>query len=137
MRANELAFSLGIGSLFTHELDAIPNHEWRVLPLVRALPDEHAMLLFIAAHVPLFGVLVGFVSSPNPNVRTVSRLGVSAFLVLHGALHALSSGGSSHEFSSTLSRLLIFGGSTFGALHLVLEARNCEAHGAPDSSSAA
>ena len=29
-----MAFYLGLGSLFTHEIDAIPNHEWRGLPLL-------------------------------------------------------------------------------------------------------
>jgi hypothetical protein len=60
----DLAFSLGLGSPFTHELDAVPNHEWRGLPLLETLPDD--------------------------------------------------------GFSPRLSRLLIFGGSILGALHLVL-----------------
>ncbi len=29
-----VAFYCGFGALFTHELDAMTNHEWRVLPLV-------------------------------------------------------------------------------------------------------
>jgi hypothetical protein len=88
----DIAFYLGMGSLFTHELDAVPNHEWRGLPLLQSLPDESAMVVFIAAHVPLFAVLIALVASSN-------------------------------EFSSTLSSLLIFGGSAFGALYLVLEAK--------------
>ncbi len=53
----EIAFYLGLGSLFTHELDAVPNHEWRGLPLLGTLPDETGMWVFIAAHVPLFAIL--------------------------------------------------------------------------------
>ena len=31
---------LGVGALFTHELDAMTNHEWRVLPLTSFLGEE-------------------------------------------------------------------------------------------------
>lgn len=119
----DAAFYLGMGSLFTHELDAIPNHEWRGLPLLRALPDEVAMEVFTAAHVPLFAVLIALVASPNLRVRTLSRLGVAVFLLVHGLLHGLSIGNPTYEFSSTLSHLLIFGGAAFGAVYLALEAK--------------
>ncbi len=116
----DIAFYLGLGSLFTHELDAIPNHEWRGLPFLGTLSDETAMLLFIAAHVPLFAILVALVASENARVRSTSRLVIGIFLVLHGLLHALSVGQPTYEFSSGLSRFLIFGGAGFGALYLAL-----------------
>jgi hypothetical protein len=116
----DLAFYLGLGSLFTHELDAVPNHEWRGLPLIGTLPDETGMLVFIAAHVPLFAVLIALVASKDERIRGLSRLGISAFLVVHGLLHALSTGEPTYEFSSRLSHLLIFGGAALGALYLVL-----------------
>lgn len=122
-RMKNLAFYFGIACLFTHELDAVPNHEWRGLPLLRALPDEVGMWVFVAAHVPLFAILIALVASPNPRTRTLSRLAVSAFLLVHGLLHGLSMGQPSYEFSSALSNMLIFGGSVFGALHLILERR--------------
>jgi hypothetical protein len=99
------AFYLGLASLFTHELDAIPNHEWRGMPLLGTLPDGTAMWIFIAAHVPLFAILI------------------NAFLVLHGLLHALSAGEPTYEFSSRLSQVLIFGGAVLGALYLVLSVK--------------
>jgi hypothetical protein len=116
----DIAFYLGLGSLFTHELDAVPNHEWRELPLLGTLSDETAMLVFIAAHVPLFAILVALVASENVRVRETSRLVTGIFLVVHGFLHFLSAGQPTYEFSSGLSRFLIFGGSGFGALYLAL-----------------
>ena len=117
MRATkDIAFYLGMGSLFTHELDAVPNHEWRGLPLIQSLPDESAMVVFIAAHVPLFAILIALVASSNVRVRALSRLGIAVFVLVHGLLHVLSMGEATYEFSSTLSDLLIFGGSAFGAL---------------------
>jgi Family of unknown function (DUF6713) len=118
----DLIFYLGMAALFTHELDAMPNHEWRGLPILQALPDETAMGLFVAAHVPLFALLIAAVASTTPRIRRLSRLGIAAFLVVHGALHLLSMGQPSYEFSSALSNLLIFGGSACGALYLALEA---------------
>jgi hypothetical protein len=78
------------------------------------------MMVFIAAHVPLFAVLVALVASTDGRIRELSRLGISTFLVVHGLLHALSVGEPTYEFSSLLSRLLIFGGALLGALYLVL-----------------
>ena len=36
-----------MGTLFTHELDAMLNHEWRVLPLTSWLSDEIGMIVFV------------------------------------------------------------------------------------------
>ncbi len=109
--------------LLTHELDAMSNHEWRVLPLVRALPDDIRMLVFVAIHRPIFGGLVALVASLNPRIRALSRLEVSAFLVIHGLLHFLFIGYPDYPFSSLISEILIFGGAGLGAMYLALEGR--------------
>ncbi len=121
--ATDTVFYLGMGALFTHELDAIPNHEWRGMPFLQSLPDELGMLVFVVAHIPLFAVLIALVASANTRTRTLSRIGIAAFLLIHGSLHVLSMGRATYEFSSTLSSILIFGGAALGALYLVLEAR--------------
>lgn len=114
-------FFLALGSLFTHELDAMPNHEWRGLPILGTLPDDVAMTAFVVLHVPFFAAVVALVASPIERIRTIARLVVASFVVLHAGLHALSIGDTAYEFSSLLSNLLIFGGALFGALYLVLE----------------
>jgi hypothetical protein len=119
-RIRDLAFYLGLGALFTHEIDAIPNHEWRGMPLLGTLPDESGMLVFIAGHVLFFAVLIALVASKDERIRRLSRLGISAFIVVHALLHVLSAGAPTYEFSSRLSRLLIFGGAGLGGLYLVL-----------------
>ena len=123
----DIAFYLGLGSLFTHELDAVPNHEWRALPLFGTLSDQIGMTVFIAAHVPLFAVVVALVASSNARTREFSRLCIGAFLLIHGLLHALSIGQATYEFSSTLSNVLIFGAAAFGALYLLLGAKQAAA----------
>ena len=113
-------FYLGVGALFTHELDAVANHEWRFLPFLGTLPDEAASQAFVAAHVPLFAGLVALIASVDPRIRAYAQLGLASFLVVHAVLHPLSSGDPAYEFSSWLSHGLIFGGAVCGAAHLVL-----------------
>lgn len=120
----EAVFLLGMATLFTHELDAMPNHEWRGLPLLGALPDATAMAIFVAAHVPLFAILIALVASSNPRIRTISRIGIAAFLLVHGLLHASKAGQPNYEFTSLLSNLLIFGSAALGTAYLALEARD-------------
>ena len=117
----DICFHGGLGVFFPHELDAVANHEWRVLPLTRALPDESGMMVFMAAHVPLFAVIVALVGSDNPKVRTVTKRVVSAFLILHGCLHAAFAHHPSYEFSALLSDCLIYGGMLLGAGFLAFE----------------
>ena len=117
----DLSFYLGFGTLLTHELDSMLNHEWRVIPIIRALPDETGQIIFVMAHIPMFAILVALVSSKNSKTRKMARIGVGLFLVIHGLLHILFEGHPAYEFSSILSNVLIFGGSIFGVVYLALE----------------
>lgn len=117
----DLFFHLGFGTLFTHELDSILNHEWRVIPIIRALPDDTGLIIFIMAHIPIFAILVALVSSENPKTRQMTRIGIGLFLVFHGLLHILFEGHPAYEFSGILSNALIFGGSILGIAYLALE----------------
>ena len=115
------AFYLGLAMLFTHELDAVSNHEWRVLPLLSGLADNTGRLLFLYAHIPLFALLLALVASLNTSVRRRARWGISIFLVLHGVLHFLFFRHPHYEFSGADSNILIFGAAGFGAAYLALE----------------
>lgn len=101
----------------------MPNHEWRLLPLVRALPDDIGMILFVAMHVPIFAVLIALIASSNPRTRVLSRVILGAFLVIHALLHALFMRHPHYEISSLLSEILIFSGAMLGAVYLTLEWR--------------
>jgi len=117
-------FFLGLGTLVTHELDAMSNAEWRILPLLRSLPEDIAVTVFVLSHIPLVAVIVGLVASPNERTRDITRIAVSAFLLLHGIVHWLMSGNPSYEFTSGLSSALIFGGAALGAVYLLLHYRD-------------
>ena len=114
----DLAFYLGCGTLFAHELDAMLNHEWRVLPIIRALPDETGAIIFVTAHIPLFAILIALVSSSNPGTRRRTRIGIGLFLVLHGILHIWFKDHPAYEFAGMFSNALIYSGSILGIVYL-------------------
>ena len=111
-------FFLGLATLFAHELDAIANHEWRIMPVLRSLPEEAGYTAFVALHVPILAVLLALVFSSNSRVRRRSRIGVGVFLLAHAGLHLLFAGSAGYEFSSSFSEILIFGGALVGGLYL-------------------
>lgn len=108
---------LGLALLFTHELDSITNHEWRVLPLLRSLPESVGETVFIIAHIPLFALTIAYVASLNKRTRKLARDIACGFFIGHAALHALFAGDQAYEFSSLLSSVLIYGAAAFGIVY--------------------
>lgn len=119
----KLFFYLGAGTLFTHELDAVLNHEWKVLPLTSWLPDEYGALVFIFAHIPLFAIVLWLISHQKESIRFRSQIWISIFLILHGMLHLLFVGNVNYKFNSLSSNILIFGVVVLGMGYLLLEFR--------------
>lgn len=109
--------------IFTHELDAMLNSEWRVLPLTSWLSDELGKFVFLIAHVPLFAVVVALVSSEREAIRNRSRLFISGFLAIHGLLHAAFSTQPSYEFESAISNILIYGAALCGIAYILLDTK--------------
>lgn len=116
----KIIFCLGIGCLFTHEMDAMLNYEWRVLPLTSWLSDESGQRIFLLAHIPLFAVLTALIASSNETIRNRTQVLISAFLVIHGVLHVAFMSQQQYKFESIESNLLIFGGAICGAIYLFL-----------------
>ena len=115
-----LLYYLGVAALFTHEMDAVLNLEWRLLFHLFELPEATASALFIAAHFPLFFVFFYLGHHTSPKVRNAFRTVVCCFLVIHSGLHF---GLSNHElyfFDGILSNLYIFGAAAFGTAFLVV-----------------
>ena len=115
-----IAFYLGLALLFTHELDAMPNHEWRVLPLLRRLADSEGETAFIFAHIPIFAIVIACIASLNPRTRSIARDIASGFLIAHALLHFAFSGHPAYEFDALLSIILIYGAAVCGLTYLLL-----------------
>ncbi len=115
-----IAFYLGLGLLFTHEMDAMPNHEWRLLPILNTLSESSGEVVFLIAHVPIFALTIAFVASINLKTRLLAQGIASGFLVLHAVLHFALSGNANYEFSSVLSTFLIYGAALCGISYFLV-----------------
>ncbi len=116
----ELSFSLGLGFLISHELDAVVQSEWKLLYILRDLPNSQAMSWFILLHVPLFSVIIHLLYSNNTSIRHKSRIAFSMFLIIHSLLHYRLSDNELYTFHSPLSITMIYGGALCGAIYLLL-----------------
>jgi hypothetical protein len=119
-RLSTFLFYLGLGLLFTHELDAMIQSEWRLLYVLRGMPDDVAMQTFVWMHVPLFGVIAWLTHHKATPVRNWARAIFAAFLVVHAGLHLNLSEHPLYTFTSTLSRSLIYGGAAVGSFYLIV-----------------
>ena len=115
-----VVFYLGLGTLFTHELDAMTSYEWRLIPILRSLPEALGLTAFVIIHIPLFAGIIALIASNNDQTRSLSRIAVSGFLLLHAVLHIWFSSNPNYGFVSAISNWIIFGGAGFGAIYLAL-----------------
>ena len=60
-----LFFVIAFSFLLTHEMDAIRLREWKIFPILTALPDEQGYTVFTALHVPLSALLLRGAARPQ------------------------------------------------------------------------
>lgn len=114
-------FLFGFALLASHEIDAALAAEWRLLFVLRALPDVTAATLFTLTHVPLFVALLWLLFHPQARVQIWARRLFMAFLVGHAVLHARLSDHALYGFGGWDSKLLIFGAGLTGLAYLAAE----------------
>lgn len=105
-----------VAAFFTHELDAVKRHEWRVLPILRNLPEKVGEQTFIWLHVPLF-ILLLLLGDGEP--VNGSRIALSVFAVVHVWLHWVYRKHVAYEFNNPSSWGLIILTGVMGAAYLV------------------
>lgn len=110
---HDLLYYAMVGAFFTHELDAVKRHEWRVLPLIRSLPERTGEQVFIWVHVPLFALLLWGGDGDPVNA---TRCGIAVFAIAHVGLHILFCRHPAYEFNNTSSWGLILLTGFLGAI---------------------
>ena len=68
-----IIYYLAIAALFTHELDAVLNFEWRLLFHLFTLTESVASALFIGLHLPLFFIFFYFGHHPVRKIQSRFR----------------------------------------------------------------
>ncbi len=116
----DFVFYLAFSTLLTHELDAIHKHEWRLLFLLRAMPDSLGRRAFVLIHIPLVAVLLWLTAHPDEAVRFWTVVSLDLFMVVHAGLHWRLSGDPKYEFNTAHSRLLIYGAAVLSLAQLGL-----------------
>ena len=116
---NNLLFYLGFATLITHELDAMTQSEWRLLFILRNLPEQVASVAFVILHIPLITILLWLINNESLRVRYWSRISVATFLIIHSGLHKLLEQNPDYTFNSLLSLSLIYGGGFLGSMYLI------------------
>ncbi|MEM7735942.1 MAG: DUF6713 family protein [Deinococcota bacterium] len=116
----DVVFYLAFAGLITHELDAIHKHEWRILFVLRTMPDDRARASFVLLHVPLLAVLMIITAYPAPNMQLWARAALSLFMVIHAGLHTRLAKTPKYEFHTPLSRGLIYGTAAAALVYLIL-----------------
>lgn len=120
MNRSMAVFYLMLATLFTHELDAMAQSEWRLLYVLRSLPPAEGQLWFVVLHVPLFAGLFGLLQHASPRVRQFTQVSLAVFAVVHAGLHYWLSAEPLYTFLSPLSLALIYGAALLGLLFLLL-----------------
>ena len=118
----DFVFCLVFAGLLAHELDAVKRREWRLLFVLRRMPEDAARRAFVLLHVPLLAALLWLVSHPDASVRLAAFVALDVFAVVHAGLHHRLSRHASYEFRSGVSRALIGGPALLALVHLGLVA---------------
>ena len=108
-RADGWLFPLLFAMFLAHEMDAVAQHEWRLLYVLRSMPEPIAQHAFVLLHVPLVAFLAWFGWHANAAVRTAARLGMAGFMVIHAGLHWRLSADPLYTFHDPASVFLVYG----------------------------
>jgi len=112
----KVLYWLMVAALFTHELDAVKRHEWRILPLLRNLPDSVGEQTFVWMHLPGFFLIFWF---SQQGAGSIFAIGLSAFAIIHVGLTWLLQKHPAFEYNNPSSWLLICLTGLLGGFHIL------------------
>lgn len=118
-----ILYYLGLSTLFTHELDAIMQAEWRLLFVLREMNDQSAYPIFLILHIPAFFLFFWLSHHSSQGIKLGFRRVAAAFLIIHASIHFYLAGVPENQFQSLLSNTLIYAAATFGLLYIFFSVR--------------
>lgn len=115
----DLLFYTSLATLLTHELDAMTQSEWRLLFVLRSLPESIASNVFVIAHVPVVALVLWLTAHKSATIGDWSRLAIALFTIIHAGLHKHLELHPAYTFTSPLSVGLIYGAGVLGFIYLL------------------
>ncbi|MEL6654775.1 MAG: DUF6713 family protein [Bacteroidota bacterium] len=106
---------LGLTFLIMHEMDAVRQKEWRIIPAWRNLSDETGYIIFLLIHIPMFLPLFLI-----PGSSETVFFWLDIFLMAHAGIHFVLRNNPHIDFRHWYSWLCIEGAAVMGAIHLGL-----------------
>jgi ABC-type phosphate transport system permease subunit len=106
-------YRASLAFLICHELDAVRNQEWTMLPLLSFLPNDIGYHVFTLLHVPIFTLVLIFYRRP------LFRKSIDYFQIFHCGLHILALWCPRNQFTSVTSWILISGSMVCAVCDLV------------------
>lgn len=111
-------FLFNIVLFVIHEMDAVKRDEWRMFVFLKKLNDKTAYTIFLLSHIPLFFVIIYFITS---SYLYIFSFIMSIFFIIHGAVHFIFRNNKENKFSnSIISNLIIYCMSLLSVIYLFL-----------------
>lgn len=107
----QFLFALTFAFIMGHELDAMTQSEWRLLPVLNLFDDETGRASFVAIHVPLIVMLLWL----NARGGWIFHAIFGGFCAVHVGLHWVFHEHQLYTFTNTLSEILIWGAGISGS----------------------
>lgn len=115
----DVLFNTALALLIAHELDAVHWREWRLLPVLRGLPDPAARAWFTLLHVPLLVAFFWLMTGAPASARDAFQIALAAFTLIHAGLHLLLRRHPDYAFRGAMSWLYILGAAAMGVGYLL------------------
>ena len=109
-------FALELALLFTHEMDAIRRHEWKMFIGLNKMADETAYRIFLLLHIPLYALALLLLFSP---FSLVGYYVVDIFLLAHMLIHLAFKNHPANQLDGIISKTIINAAGLLAVVHLI------------------
>jgi hypothetical protein len=122
MNLSQFVFLGSVALMICHEIDADLHREWRLLPILKGMPEKRAAFWFMVLHVPIIFGLLLLAAAPEPSNGAVafSKTAFCAFAAVHAVIHTFFPRCEAYEFDNLASALMIYGSGLLGVAFLIL-----------------
>ena len=117
-------FAIVLALLISHELDAMIRAEWALLPGLNQLDDSVAADWFNLLHVPIFGLLLWFLTSSAQRSRRRAIVVVNIFVAGHAVVHAVVRGADAYHFEAPVEPITVYLAGILAGIHLFVLRRS-------------